>query len=150
MLHAPARRILARRVSTAGLKDWLLSRRPVGKDSVATFYESKDGGPNGVRRTFELHDGEAEPTDISPEWLSWLRGTRAAPPTAEEAAHIARQREQVQLNAAARARAEVLRRERASVLSRDAAAGPADALGEADGSAGRSAGAGFAPDCGAD
>ena len=124
----------ARLFASSSWEDWLLSRRPIGEEpGVATFYEAEEKTRDGstlVRRTFELHAAEAEHTDISPEWLSWLRGTRAVPPSSSESAAIAAQRAQTQHNAAELARSEVLRRERARVLKPDAAAGPADALGE--------------------
>ena len=130
----------ARLFASASWKDWLLSRRPVGEEAgFATFYETSEKARDGstlVRRTFELHDADAEHTDISPEWLSWLRGTRAAPPSSAESAAIAQQRAQTQHAAAELARGEVLHRERARVLKPDASAGPAEALGNAGGGGG--------------
>ena len=133
-LRAPAAQCSrARLFASSTWKDWLLSRRSVGEEAgFATFYETAERARDGstlVRRTFELHSPDAEHTDISPEWLSWLRGTRAAPPSSAESAAIAQQRAQTQHAAAELARSEVLRRERARVLKPDASAGPAEALG---------------------
>ena len=107
------------RRSFASFKDWLLSRTVVGRDAIATYYETPyEVRPGGVRRTFEPHSTDSD-EQLTPEWLSWLHGTRALPPTADETARIAEQRAQVQHNAAERARAEVLRRERARALKHD-------------------------------
>ena len=112
------------------LKNFVLGRVDVGKDEVARYFVQQSGGAGPPRRMFELHKAGADFTDVSPEWLAWLRGTRAEPPTAGESARLAEQRAAVQRNAAERARAEALRRDRARVLKSDAAAeGPADALG---------------------
>jgi NADH:ubiquinone oxidoreductase subunit len=127
-LHSAAPRARAFSV-VSRLKNFVLGRVGVGKDEVAHYFVQQSGaGP--PRRVFELHKADADFTDVSPEWLAWLRGTRAEPPTAEESARLAEQRATVQRNAAERARAEALRRDRARVLKADAATdGPADALG---------------------
>lgn len=119
-----------RAFSVAGrLKDYVLGRVEVGKDEVARYFVQQSGA-GWPRRMFELHDDDRDFTDVSPEWLAWLRGTRAEPPTADESARLAEQRAAVQRNAAERARAEAVRRDRAQVLNNGAAPdGPADVLG---------------------
>ena len=109
------------------VKDFVLGRTEVGRDEAARYFLQKSG--TGPRRVFELHKAEADFTDVSPEWLAWLRGTRAEPPTAEESSRLAQQREKVKHNAAERARAEALRRDRARVLKSEVPDGPADSLG---------------------
>ena len=111
------------------LKNFVLGRVEVGQDEVARYFVQQNGAAQ-PRRMFELHNSERDFTDVSPEWLAWLRGTRAEPPTAEESGRLAEQRVAVQRNAAERARAEALRRDRARVLNTNTAPdGPADALG---------------------
>ena len=116
-------------VSVVGrLKNYVLGRTEVGSDETARYFVMQSG--TGLRRVFELHKPETDFTDVSPEWLAWLRGTRAEPPTAEESARLAQQRESVKRNAAESMRAEALRRDRARVLNTEARPdGPADALG---------------------
>ena len=109
------------------LKNFVLGRVEVGSDETARYFVQKSG--TGPRRVFELHNPDADFTAVSPEWLAWLRGTRAEPPTAEESARLAQQRAAVAERAAERARAEALRRDRARVLNSEAPDGPADALG---------------------
>ena len=118
-----------RAFSVAGrLKNFVLGRTEVGSDEAARYYVQKSG--TGPRRVFELKNQDADFTDVSPEWLAWLRGTRAEPPTAEESALLSQQRETRKQNAAERARAETLRRDRARVLKSDGPDGPAaEALG---------------------
>jgi len=109
------------------VKSFVLGRTEVGKDEHAVYYVQQSG--TGPRRVFEMHKADADFTDVSPEWLAWLRGTRAEPPTAEESTRLSEQRAFLQRNAAERSRAEALRRDRARVLKSDAREGPADALG---------------------
>jgi NADH:ubiquinone oxidoreductase subunit len=136
-----------RRTLFAAATDWLLKRRLVGADAVARFYEvaPEDGDARGgrPRRILVPHDADADVTQIAPEWVSWLRGTRSEPPTAQEVQQLAQARADTQRKAAELAQEERRRRERARVVAQTA---PAHALGHVEpnnGSEGR--GGAFAP-----
>ena len=110
-------------------RDFVLRRRPVGKDGVATYYESTDDGPRpgGARRTLELHDPDGDFTNVSPEWASWLRFTRAAPPSELEVQQAATRRAQTQKRVAELRAEEARRRERARATAPHSTA-PVDEL----------------------
>jgi hypothetical protein len=120
------------------ITDWALDRKLVGSDAVANFYERVENTRAGpaVRRSLVMRPGvdDDDVTRVSPEWVSWLRGTRAAAPTAEESAALAHGRVAVQQKAAELAAEERRRKDRARVLSQTTA--PADALGQTPPAAG--------------
>jgi NADH:ubiquinone oxidoreductase subunit len=111
-------------------RDYLLSRTRVGEDEVAVYF-TQPGRFSGdsERRSYEPRPGtDADEVQVPPEWQSWLRGVRAQPPSTAESQQLAAQRTAVQLKAAALAREEATRRDRARVLSESGGA-PASALG---------------------